>query len=67
MIPDYNDFCDMHEREVEERMKRLPICNKCGEPITSEYAYDLDGLWCEDCYEDFTNEIRVDMDYYEGD
>ena len=67
MIPDYNDFCDMHEREQDRKIKRLPVCNKCGEPITSEYAYDLDGLWCEDCYEEFTKAIRVDMDWYEGD
>ena len=67
IIPDNYDLFEAHEREVERRISRLPKCNKCGEPITSDYAYDLDGLWCEDCFEDFTQEIRVDMDYYEGD
>ena len=67
MIPDNYDLFEAHEREVERRIARLPKCNKCGEPITSDYAYDVDGLWCEDCFEDFKNDIQVDMDYYEVD
>ena len=65
-IPDNYDIFEQHEREVERKLKNLPVCRKCGEPITSEYAYDIDGLWCEDCFEDFKNDIRVDMDWYEG-
>ena len=64
MIDNY-DLFEMNERQIERRLARLPKCNKCGNPITSEYAYDVDGLWCEDCFEEYRKEIRVDMDLYE--
>lgn len=59
MIPDYNDFCDMHERQQEMKLSRLPVCRHCGEPITSENAYDIDGYWCEDCFNEWVHEITV--------
>lgn len=65
IIPDNYDLFESHERQLERRLKRLPICNRCGDRITSEYAYDVDGLWCEKCFEIFTKEIRVDMLFYE--
>ena len=61
MIDNY-DLFEQHEREVAMRLARLPKCNNCGEPITSDYAYDVDGLWCEDCFEEYRKEIRVDVD-----
>lgn len=64
MIDNY-DLFEMNERQIERRLARLPKCNKCGNPITSEYAYDVDGLWCEDCFEEYRKEIRVDIDIYE--
>ena len=66
MIPDNYDIFDQHERQMECRLSHLPKCNRCGEPITSEYAYDVDGLWCERCFEDYKNDVKVDMDLYEG-
>ena len=62
MIPDYNDYCDMHDAEVCRRIERLPKCAKCGEPILSEEAYDIDGLWCEDCFNDWLRDITVTVD-----
>ena len=64
-IPDNYDLFERYDREQERRLSRLPVCNRCGEPITSEYAYDVDGLWCEDCFEAYRKEIRVDIDLLE--
>ena len=52
-IPDYNDLYARHEAEQEKMADKLPRCKYCGEPITDDYLYDLDGtLCCEDCLED---------------
>ena len=65
-VPDNYDLFEQHERDIAQRLKKLPTCCKCGEPITSEYAYDVDGLWCEDCFDEYRKEIMVEMDWYEG-
>ena len=65
LIPDNYDIYEAHERQVERRISRLPKCNRCGEPITSEYAYDVDGLWCERCFDEYKDEVKVDMDFWE--
>jgi len=64
-IPDNYDLFEAHQRQQERFLKRLPVCNRCGEKITSEYAYNVDGLYCESCFEDYRREIRIDMDFYE--
>ena len=64
MIDNY-DLFEIHDLAQSKKLSRLPVCRKCGEPITSEYAYDIDGLWCETCFEDYKSDIRVDMDLYE--
>lgn len=34
-------------------LAKLPRCANCGEPIQTEYMFDLpDGLWCENCIND---------------
>ena len=53
MIPDNYDLFEMHEREIERNRRRLPVCAKCGEPITSEKAYDIDGWCCENCFDEW--------------
>ena len=57
-----------HERRQAEALKRLPICVKCQEPILSDKAYDLDGLYCEECFQEWaesiskwTDDIEVDI------
>ncbi len=43
------DF-DRHDREQTESLKKLPVCEKCGQPIQSEELYDIEGfLYCEKC------------------
>ena len=64
-IKDNYDFYDDHEAELAAIEAKLPICAKCGRRITSDYAYDLDGLVCQDCFDDFVESIRVDTDEVE--
>lgn len=63
-IMDYNDFCDLHDAEVCRRLERLPKCDKCGEPITSEDAYEVEPgeWWCEGCFEEWVKDIRKPTD-----
>lgn len=61
-VPDNEDFLRMHEAEQARILSRLPKCACCGEPIQSEYAYEVDGLYCEDCFEEWKDSIRVSVD-----
>ena len=39
-----------HEAEEHRRLSRLPKCDICGEPITDENLYEINGeLVCEVC------------------
>lgn len=58
-LADNYDLFEMHERQEERRLSRLPVCNKCGEPITSEKAYEVDGWYCESCFEEWVKDISV--------
>ena len=58
-LPDNYDLFEQHERQIERQLKRLPVCTKCGAPITSEKAYKVDGWYCEDCFEEWTKEISA--------
>lgn len=43
------DF-ERHDREQAERLKRLPVCVDCGEPIQDETAFFINEEWvCERC------------------
>ena len=59
MIPDNYDLFEMHEREKERKIKRLPVCASCGEPIMSDKAYCISGWFCESCFEDWANNNSV--------
>lgn len=44
-----SDF-DRYDRQQEELLNSLPVCDCCGEPIQDEYCYEINGdLICEDC------------------
>ena len=61
MIDNY-DLYEIHEAQQEGMIKRLPVCEICGEPIMDDYLYDLNGeIWCEECLK---NEFRKDAEYY---
>ena len=42
-IPDYNDLHDEYEAEQERKLNKLPKCDCCGQPITDDYFYNIDG------------------------
>ena len=51
-------FMDLLYEEAERRNRKFeescPRCDNCGEPITSDIAWEIDGhLYCEDCMDDF--------------
>ena len=58
-----NDFYAYSNRQ-EEELNRLPKCSCCGEPIQSEYCYDIDGLYCEKCFEEWVEERRNDTERF---
>ena len=61
-IPDYTDLYEEYEAEQESRLKRFPKCDCCGEPITDDYFYNIDGTYiCETCMRD---EYRKNTDDY---
>lgn len=36
----------VHDHETDD----LPKCDCCGDPITDEYLYEINGkVWCESC------------------
>lgn len=46
------DF-DRWDKEREERLKELPVCDYCREPIQDEYYYEIDShLICPSCLEE---------------
>lgn len=51
-MPDNYDLWEQHEREQEKALEELPVCAECGEPIQTEFCYEINGEYiCEDCIE----------------
>ena len=49
-VPDAYEQWKKHDAEMEEALMKLPICSVCGEPIQTEYLYEIDDeCICEDC------------------
>ena len=44
---------ERYYQNCEKRKAQLPKCSECGEPITAECAYEVNGeIICEDCMTD---------------
>lgn len=56
-VYDVSDLYDSYELEKEKRWERwvegLPTCAICGDPITDDFCYLVDGDYiCEECMEE---------------
>lgn len=50
MIPDNYSLWEAHEARLERELARFPVCDYCGEPITDENIWDVEGeLYHADC------------------
>ena len=65
-IPDnYDAFC-LHDAQQQAELDKLPKCCECGEPIQTEFFYEIDGdLYCPECMDDHKKWIDYFID--EGD
>lgn len=64
MIPDYNDLHALHEADQARRLRHYPQCAECGERITDDFLFNIDGdLFHESCAKD--NFRKHTEDYYE--
>jgi formylmethanofuran dehydrogenase subunit E len=64
MIPDNYDLWARHDRECEEALNRLPVCDKCKKRIQDDFYFYIEGeILCEKCMED--KYMRRTEDYME--
>ena len=50
-----------YDAEMEDRLKNLPVCAYCNEPIQQESAVCVDDDWiCDRCLEDLRRGICLD-------
>lgn len=61
-IPDNLDAFNAWEDEITSRYRNREICVCCGERIKSEYAYDINGLYCQGCFDEYVSNIREYME-----
>lgn len=63
-VMDYNEQLSELESYRESKKRKLPMCDKCLEPIFDEHFYEVDGLYiCPDCMDGCR---RLTEDYTEG-
>lgn len=55
---------DRYEAEQEAKLKRLPKCSQCHNPIDADFYYEVDCyLFCEDCLNDvYRHPIEMYLD-----
>lgn len=66
----YSDNPEMdfirYDAHQERELKKRPVCEKCKEPITDDYLYEIDELTlCSECFtkyckDNFRRSINVD-------
>ena len=50
--PDNYDIYMAHEREMEQRLARRPVCSYCEQPIQDDFFYEIDcEKVCPECLE----------------
>ena len=60
-IPDYTELHAAFEADQERRLRKYPKCDCCGERITDERFYNIEGTYiCINCIDDYC----VDTDDY---
>lgn len=53
-IPDYTEQFEEYEARLEDEAGRLPKCECCGERITTEKFFNIEGTYiCPTCINDF--------------
>lgn len=61
-MKDNYDLWEDHDAKQEEWLKRLPVCDCCGEPIQDEHCFVIeDEIYCEGCMIEL---FRKDTDDY---
>ena len=49
-MPDNYSQWKAHEREMEQRLARRPVCSYCDNPIQDDFFYEIDcEMVCEEC------------------
>lgn len=49
-VPDALDMWERHDAEQQKELKKLPVCEYCGEPIQEDHYFDFgDEVICESC------------------
>lgn len=60
-VPDYNDLYNRYETEQHNKLKKLPKCSCCDEPIQDGFCYEInDELICEDCLNEYHRKLVED-------
>ena len=58
------DEFEAYDARVQKKLDRLPICKICGDPIMQETAVYMNGWICDDCLDDFRQNVEEDYDGY---
>ena len=61
-IPDNYDIWEAHDREQEQNLAELPVCEICGQPIQGEHLYLINDEFV--CHECLMQDFRKNTDDY---
>lgn len=61
MIDAY-DLWEAHDREQQKKLKQLPKCDYCDEPIEDDFLYEINGEYiCEHCLDTYFRKAVEDI------